>query len=366
MKILRNHILSEFFQPFIGTVGTLVFMFFAGRGFVQMADLVFNKQVDVILILKLLFYSFPFTMTFVIPMAVLIATLLTFGKLSYDNEIMAMRASGVGLKVITIPLIIATVVLCLFSYLLSDQIASASHFAYRRLLTQIGIESPQAALEEGTFIKKFKNFVIFIYEIDKNKLKGIRIYQPQEGKPTRTIMAQKGELISIPEKNIIKLRLVHGTSDEPDPKDPAKLYKLNFKTYDLPLNVDALKDYENIAKKPKDMSVKELREEIKRLKEEGIDDIYSLVAEIHHKIALAGASLAFLLIGIPLGITTRRTEKSISIGISLSLMLLYWALLISGKALAQKNIVPAFLAMQFPNFLVGGIGFYLFIRMVKR
>ncbi|MGH7198592.1 MAG: LptF/LptG family permease, partial [Candidatus Omnitrophota bacterium] len=253
----------------------------------------------------------------------------------------------------------------LFSLILSDRIASASHYAYRKTWTQLGLESPAAALEEGTFIKRFKNFVIFIYEIDKNKLKGIRIYQPQEGKPTRTIIAQKGELISIPEKNIIKLKLIHGTSDEPDPKDPAKLYKLNFKTYDLPLNVTALKENESLGKKPKDMSIKELRNEIERLGEAGIKATYPLSAEIHNKIALSFSSIAFLLIGIPLGITTRRSEKSISFGISLVLLILYWIIFIGGKTIAQKGLAPPFLALQFSNFVVGGVGLFLFRRLVK-
>src|SRR3989338_1001084 len=271
MKILRDHILKEFLSPFSFCVLSLLFVFLLGRGLVQMADLIFNKDVDPVSILKLLLYSFPFILTFVIPMSVLVATLLTFGKLSFDNEIMAIRASGVGMMRLVKPLIVFTIVLCLASFLLSDKIASTTHYAYRRILARIGIESPQAALEEGTFIKKFKNFVIFIYEIDKNKLKGIRIYQPQEGRPTRTIIAQKGELISIPEKNTIKLRLIHGTSDEPDPKDPSRLYKLNFKTYDLPLNLSGMKDPEaEMSKKPKDMTIKELRQEIDRLGAEGI------------------------------------------------------------------------------------------------
>lgn len=336
-----------------------------GRGLVQMADLIFNKDVDIILILKLLLYSFPYLLTFIIPISVLVATLLSFGKLSLDNEIMAIRASGISIVRLVSPLIVSVLILCLSSFLLSDQIASASLHAYRQLLTQIGIESPQAALEEGVFIKKFKNFVIFIYEIDKNKLKGIRIYQPQEGKPTRTIIAQKGELISVPEMNMIKLKLIHGVSDEPDPKDPAKLFKLNFKTYDLPLNISNIKQPQEISKKPKDMMIRELRDEIDRLGKEGIKATYPLSAEIHNKIAIAFSSLAFLLIGIPLGITTRRSEKSISFGISLGLMTLYWLLLIGGKTLAQKGMAPPFLALQFSNFLVGGLGVLLFYRLAK-
>jgi lipopolysaccharide export system permease protein len=365
MRILRNHILSEFFGVFLTCLFSLIFVLLLGRGLIQMADLIFNKNVSIILVLQMLFYSFPFILTFVIPMAVLLATLLTFGKLSIDNEIMAIRASGVSLIKVITPLLVVTLLFCLFSFLLSDRIASVSHFMYRKLLTQIGMESPQAALEEGTFIKKFKNFVIFIYEIDKNKLKGIRIYQPQEGKPTRTIIAQKGELISIPEKNIIKLKLVHGTSDEPDPKDSSKLYKLNFKTYDLPLNTDGIKEPEELGKKPKDMTVRELKNEIAQLGEAGIKATYPLSAEIHNKIALSFSSLAFLLIGIPLGITTRRHEKSVNFGMSLVLMTLYWLLLIGGKALAQKGLAPPFLSMQFSNFIVGGLGLFLFLKVLK-
>ncbi len=343
-----------------------MFVFMLGRGFVQMADLIFNKDVNVFLIFKLLFYSFPFLLTFVIPMSVLVASLLMFGKLSHDNEIIAMRASGISIGKIVKPLFAVVFVLCLFTFILSDRIASTSHYAYRIILTQIGMDSPSAALEEGTFIKKFKNFVIFIYEIDKNKLKGIRIYQPQEGKPTRTIVAQKGELITVPEQNIIKLKLIHGTSDEPDPKDPAKLYKLNFKTYDLPLNVTAgMEQVEALGKKPKDMTVKELKDEIKRLGEAGIKATYPLACEIHNKIAMSFSSLAFFLIGVPLGITTRRSEKSISFGIGLVLLILYWTLLIGGRGLAQKGTIHPFICLQFANFVVGAIGVFLFRKLVK-
>lgn len=365
MRILRNHLLREFLRPFFSCLSGLLLLFLLGRGLVQMADFIFNKSVDAWLVFLLLLYSLPFMLTFIIPIAVLVASLIALGKLSHDNEILAIRASGVSLAKATAPLFVVALVLCLFSYILSDQIASTTHYSYRLLLKQIGLESPAAALEEGTFIKKFKNFIIFIYEIDKNKLKGVRIYQPQEGRPTRTISAQKGEILSYPDRGIIMLKLIHGTSDEPDPKDPTKLYKLNFKTYDLPLNIADVKDPEELGKKPKDMSVHELRQEIRRLAESGIKVTYPLTTEIHNKIALALSSLAFLLIGIPLGITSRRNDRSVSFGISLALMTLYWVLLIGGKALAQKGLAPPFLAVQFSNAVIGGTGLFLFGRLLK-
>lgn len=365
MKILRDHFLKEFGSTFAACLLTLFFLFLTGRGALEMADLVFNKDVDAFLIVRLLFFSSPFLLPFIIPMSVLVATLLTFGRLSHDNEILAMRASGLPFWKTAVPLAAAVTVLCLFSFVLSDRIASTSHYAYRRLLTQIGIESPAAVLEEGTFIKKFKNFVIFIYQIDKNKLKGIRIYQPQEGKPTRTIVAESGELVTIPEKNIVMLKLVHGTTDEPDAKDPSKLYKLNFRTYDLPLNVSEAREGGELGKKSKEMTVRELTAEIKKLGKAGIAATYPLSAEIHNKIALSLSSLVFLLIGIPLGMTVRRSEKSINFGISFVLMALYWTLLIGGKALAQKGVAPPFLCLQFSNALVGALGLFLFTRLAR-
>lgn len=364
MTILRRHLLSEFLTFFLYTTGGLLVIFMIGRGFIQMADLIFNKNVDVVLVVKLLFFSLPFILIFIMPMAVLVSCLLTFGKFSHDNEIMAMRASGVSLLKTVAPVFLVGVTLSLFSFLLADRLASESHFTYRRILMQIGMESPAAALEEGTFIKRFKNFVIFIYEIDGYKLRGIRIYQPQDGKPTRTIVAQKGEIVTDPNTNTILLKLIHGTTDEPDPKDPSKLYKLNFRTYDLPLNT-GLVDPEQLGKKPKEMTMRELRNEIVKLGEAGIKATYPLAAEIHNKIALALSILVFLLVGIPLGIRTRRADKSISFGISLVLMTLYWVLLIGGKAIAQKGLANPFVSLEFSNFALGTAGLILFTRMAR-
>ncbi|OGX39898.1 MAG: hypothetical protein A3C53_05480 [Omnitrophica WOR_2 bacterium RIFCSPHIGHO2_02_FULL_68_15] len=366
MRILRDHVLKEFSGPLV--LSLLLFMsgLLMGRGLVQMADLVFNRNVNVVHILKILGYSSPFILTFAIPMAVLTTTLLTFGRLSHDNEIMAMRASGVSVLRLLAPLAAFIVVICLASFLLSDRIAASAHYTYRKLLTQIGVDSPQAALEEGTFIKKFKGLVIFIYEVDRNKLRGVRIYQPQEGRPTRTIIAQRGELLSVPEKNLVRIRLMHGTSDEPDPKDPSKLYKLNFRTYDLPLDLSGAANEAMLDKKPKDMSVRELKEEIRSLEASGIQGAHELEAEIQYKIALSLSSLAFLLIGVPLGIRARRSEKSVSFGIGLAVLTLYWVLLIGGKAVAQKGWVPAVLALEAANLLVGGAGAVLLARLAGR
>ena len=75
--------------------------------------------------------------------------------------------------------------------------------------------------------------------------------------------------------------------------------------------------------------------------------------------------LVFLLIGIPLGITTRRGDKSMSFGIGLVVLTVYWVLLIGGRALAQKGLAPPLLSMQFSNLILALFGLFLYRRMAK-
>ena len=113
------------------------------------------------------------------------------------------------------------------------------------------------------------------------------------------------------------------------------------------------------------MTIRELSDEINRLGKEGIKGTYSLSAEIHNKIAMAFSPLVFLLIGIPLGVTTRRGDRSMSFGIGLAVITVYWVLLIGGRALAQKGLAPPFLSMQFSNLALALLGLLLYRRLAK-
>ena len=227
----------------------------------------------------------------------------------------------------------------------------------------MGIKNPTAAFEEGVFIDSFKKYILFIYRVDqkKNRLNNIRIYEPQgEDRPTRTIVAKAGEFITIPGQNAIKLKLIDGTSDEPDPESPAKFYKLNFKTYFITLNMAQKK--EKIGKKPKDMTMVELKNEADRLKKEGIDPdpIYT---EMHSKVSMAFSCFVFVLLGSSLAIITRRREKSINFGIAFLIVGIYYLLSLGGETLALEGMLAPALAMWIPNIIFAIIGTILTIRV---
>lgn len=363
MKILRRYILKELAGPFFFSFAIFTFAMLTGN-LIKLADLVINKGVDFFSICKLFFYMLPWLFTFTVPMAVLSATLLTFGRLSADNEITAMRASGISLYRLVFPLVIVGLIISLISYELNDWILPRLRFESRKLIAQIGVKNPTAYLEAGTFIKAFKNYIVFIYGIEKNKLTNIRIYQPQEGRPTRTIIAARGEMYYMPEKDAIRLKLVNGTSDEPNPKDPNNFYKLNFKTYYMTLDMKEGRDL-NIKKKKSDMSITELKQDMKKLKAEGINPI-PLIIEIHKKISYSFSSLVFILIGIPLGLMARRGEKTIGFGLSLVVIVTYYIVLLGGEALTIKGILFPAVGIWLPNLIFGAIGPALIFWMAEQ
>jgi len=362
MRILNNYFLKEFIGPMFLALGVLTFVMVLGN-LVNIANLVINKGVDIYTVTKLFLLMMPYLLTYTLPLAALTGVLLALGRLSGDNEIIAIRASGVNLFSLISPLLVVSLILSLVLVVFNDRVIPYALFASRKTLIQVGIKNPAAALEQGVFINSFEKYILFIYRIDQNKLGNVRIYEPQgENKPTRTIVAKRGEFIAIPEKNMVKLKLIDGTSDEPDPQNPTNFYKLNFKTYFMSLNLAQMQDKDKIRKKPKDMTIRELNEEIAMMKKEGIDPA-PLITEINKKITLAFSCFVFVLLGSSLAIITRRREKSINFAMAFVIAGLYYLLLMGSQAISLQGYIHPAIAMWIPNVLLGTIGAILAYRV---
>ncbi|MFA6384533.1 MAG: LptF/LptG family permease, partial [Candidatus Omnitrophota bacterium] len=178
MKILRNYVLKEFIGPLLGSLLVLTFVMILGN-LVKIADLVINKGVDLWSVVKLFLYMMPALLTYTLPIATLIAVLLSLGRLSGDNEIVTMRASGINLFHIVLPLMVTGLILSLVLLIFNDRLVPYAHFAQRKTLVEVGTKNPAAALEPGIFINSFDKYILFIYSIEGNKLNNIRIYEPQ-------------------------------------------------------------------------------------------------------------------------------------------------------------------------------------------
>jgi len=364
MRIITKYMLKELGGPFLGSLFILTIILAAGN-IIQTVDMVVNKGVNIFQVIKIFLFFLPYVLIFTIPISVLSAVLLGFGRLSGDNEVTSLRTSGLSLYKVVLPIIVAGFIISLMSVPLNDKILPQSEFAARKLLKRIGIANPTALLEPGVFVKGFKDYTIFIHSQKDDVLEDIRIYQPREGKPTRTIVAKTGRIISLPAENSVRLQLADGTADEISADKPDEFYKLTFKDYYMTLNLDGAVDTRSIQKKAREKSIKELIAEIKNLEEDSID-VIPLTIEIHKKIALAFSSLVFVIVGIPLAITTHRREKFIGFGIAIVLFLVYWGIMLGGIAFAISGILPVSIGVWSANIILSLFGIYLFWRLASK
>ncbi len=352
MNIISRYMLKELGGPFFGALFVSTVILAAGN-IVQTVDMIMNKGVEFFQVIKIFLLFLPYVLIFTIPISVLSAVLLGFGRLSSDNEVTTLRTSGVSIYKVVFPVVICGFIISLLCVPLNDRVLPQAEFTARKLLKKIGMKHPAALLEAGTFIKGFKNYIIFVHGVRGNILEDIRIYQPREDKPTRVISAKTGQIIPLPEENSIKLRLMDGTADEVAPEKPDEFYKLSFQDYYMKLDLKKAVDISNIQKKAREKTVKELMDDISSLEKDDID-VIPLRIELHKKFALAFSSLVFVLAGIPLAITTHRREKFAGFALAIGLFLVYWGIMLSGIAFAIRGVIPPGRAYGPPIFCCWG------------
>lgn len=350
MRILRNYILRECLLPFTISLSVLTSVFLLGY-LPQLANKVINKGVALSAVSKIFIYYIPILLGYTLPIACLVTVILTFGRLSAENEILAMRASGVYLRRLLTPLIVVGIALSLLVHLLNDRVIPMAYTAQGNVLQETGSQNPTALLEAGSFINAFDKYIVFIYHIDNNRLFGVRIYQPQANKTTRTIIAQEGEFVKVPGQDKLMLKLMNGTSDEPDAKNPNNFYKLNFQNSFI--TMDLSKKKPKAEKKPKAMTLKELEAKIDEFNKLKIDTA-PLITEYHRRLAWSFTPLIFILLGFPFAVITHKRAKSANILFAILFAAPYYILSLACQGLASQNIMdPAFI-MWVPN-IIGGL-----------
>lgn len=363
MKTLKSYITAEWFSLFALSILIVSFVLVVGN-VVKLVELVIAKGVNIKIVLKLLLYLLPSLLVFSIPISILSATLLSFGRMAYENEITAIRASGISLYPFLFVLLLIGLMFSLLCLYFNDSLIPKTHYLTRTTIKEIGIKKPTTYLEEKTFIKAFKDYIMFIYKIKGDYLEDIRIFQPQVDKPTRTITAARGEFIAIPEKSAIKLILKNGTADEPSFDDPSVFYKLNFKNYNLTLSLKEKQNMQKLDKKVTDMTINELKDEIRKMRQLKIDERPLLVG-LYRKYSLSFSSLIFILIGVPLAIRIKRRERSLGFVLSLIICLLYYLFMALGESLALRNKIYPSIGVWLPNIIFLLIGLVLSYKILE-
>jgi len=366
-RVLHRYIAKELFSSFfLGLVGfTLVLI--TGR-ILQLADFLVNKGIAPFYILKLLALLLPSFLVLTIPMATLLAVLLTFNRLSSDNEITALKASGVSLYQLTPVVLVLSLMAYLAATFLSIHTLPRANHASRSLLYQIASSKAHAGVKERVFNDDFAGLVLYVDRVAPQGLKweGVFISDSRNPAEIHTIIARDGVVLSEPNLLTVTLKLKNGSIHKLG-EQPEAYQKIDFHTYDLTLDLKTgWKEKQDAEKNPSDMSLSELRQAIQTLRSKNAD-VKTHQVKVQGKFSIPFACLVFGIMGIPLGIQSRpaRAGKSMGFAISIGILLVYYFLTNAGTSLAERGILPVEVGMWAPNAIFLGLGIYLLIKAAK-
>jgi lipopolysaccharide export system permease protein len=335
----------------------------------QLSELLVNRNVSLGMVGQFMGLLLPYVLSFSLPMAMLASALLVFGRLSADNEITAMRASGVGLGRVAAPVIFLALMMTGLCGYVNGWLAPACRFEFRTLFLRMATENPMALLEEGVAIREFPGYEIYVGNKKGNLIEEVRIMALDEkGNVVSRLYAEKGTVKGDPVTRKLTLDLYKVTGDLRDPKDPTNLRKVRTGTtadrYPVELDIGQAFRQARMTRGLPDLGFGELRAEIARLRAAGIYPAAALM-EAHQRVAAAVACVAFTLIGIPLGIKTSRRETSIGIALSLGLALCWYLVLVVANSLRAKPYLFPEAILWTPNLVFELLGIWLLWRVSR-
>lgn len=266
MRILPAYIARGFLMTF--GVSLLVFLFVMAIGNIFKVIDLFSRGVSGLLILKVFSYGIPFSLIFAVPMSVLAAVFLQFNRLASDREIVAMKACGISLWKIIRPPFLISLTLCAICIYINCNVAPDSHYARRRVLSQLGVETPISLLDEGRFIRDFPGLTIYIGQKSGPLLKDIVIHQIEKDGLKRTIRAASGTVTpAANEPGKIQVNLFRVRIEQPDEQHPENLALtryLNAEEYPLTIDVQEMVNRDVVWKKRADLTMGEIISALRR------------------------------------------------------------------------------------------------------
>ena len=350
-------------------IGFLLFtIIFLSDKMTELADLVINYGVDFFTTIRLFIYLMPAFLAITMPMGVLVGVMVSFNRLNSDNEIISMKLSGLNIRSVITPVLLASLILSVFMIGWNNYVLAWGNTSFRNLVYNITRDHASMVIQKKVFISDFDKFVFYVEEKDDKTgfLNHIMIIsQATENSPAYYISAATGYVFPDPREKTVYLRLDNGYLHQIDPKNEAVYSKIKFSNYNIILDLkNKLSGMISNEKSAREMSLKELGNEITRTFDKGINTNV-LKVEYHKKMAIPFACLSVTLLGIALGISIKIKGTSLSFIISLGLILIYYFLLLAGEITGSNGTIAPWLAMWLPNIVTAVVGLIIMYLAVK-
>ena len=369
----------------------LVLSFVLSIGLVVRAAQLVVKGLPASLVLHFLWISFPESLTFTIPLASLVSALLLFGRLSADGEISAMRACGVNIWRIMIPLVVFGIALTFLSIHINSYLAPyGSRERHELLYSTTRSKDLLKLLEPGHFIRDFNGVDIWFESQDGDVLNNLIILEKTKSGATRETRCEHAMLEARDNDIVIDMRNVrispfsenqpgtatvrhlthtikNATQKRIQRKKAADFYNDEIRERIAAIDTAPKDDlgavltddeknriFRNFAAKHNRDPAALTGEAREQAISEAIPRIRSsLLTELNRRYSFGLAPIAFLLLGMPLGIRTSRRESNIGIAVSLCVMLVYYAFMVAAKAIAEEPALYPHIVIWTPTVACG-------------
>lgn len=385
VKTLPRYLLRQVLATLVLTVVVFTFVLLLVNVLRDVLRLLISQQATGRLVFEALGLLLPFVLMFALPMGMLTAALLVFGRFSADQELTAARASGISLLTLIGPVLGFSLLLCGVSALINLELAPRCRVAYKDLLFRLKVRMASMYLPEGRFVRDVPGCILYVRKNDGRHLRDVLVYLlHNQSNVVMRLRAPRGEYTVDADNRRLELRLFEARSVVLNEGEWRAQYFGEW-IYELDLQPGRIGDEKTDIR---DMTFAQLWRELKELESliltpaesppgtaaDGrahLDRLRGLRAELisplrvvmHRQVAFSFACFGFTLVGIPLGVRLHRRETNVGIAVALVLVALYYSFLLLGESLAARPESVPHLIVWLPNFLFQTVGAVLLWRV---
>jgi LPS export ABC transporter permease LptG/LPS export ABC transporter permease LptF len=357
VRTLDRYVIRQLLMPF--GIGLLVFTFlFIIPEFMRYAEQYIAKGAPMSAVVQVFVTLLPMALGLTIPMSLLMALLVAFGRLSADREFVAMQACGVSTARLLRPVALVSVVcFAATAYVLLVSVPAGNQ-RFREITFNIIASQAEGEVKPRVFFDGFPNIVLYVREIPQSGgWDGVFMSDNRRGEGTAVYLAKHGRIVIDRVKKTVQVILDQGTYHSAD--STGQYDASTFGQIVLTLNPEAMFPKGGPAKGDREMSIAELRARADELGKQGTFP-HNQLFEIHKKFSIPAACLVFGLIGLALGATNRRDGKLASFVIGVAIVFVYYILLWLGQSLTKGRVLEPWLAAWLPDIVLGAAGIVLF------
>ena len=362
MKIIDRYIGKEVLVTTLFAVGVLSLVLVLGNIFKRLLDLIVNHDVPLGMVAAFIGFILPYSLTYTIPWGFLTAVLLVFGRLSAENELVALRSNGVSIPRICVPLAalaVAAAGICLW---INVFVAPRAAERMKNTVAQIATSNPLSLFASDQVIDEFPGKKIYVERKDGMNLYNILVFDLDEktGMPTRVVQAQRAMLKTDIENQQVLMQLIDAHFEQRDTESGSSRDGITMREGTFPIQLKELYAKNKAKRGYGQMTLKEL------LKDQPEHRITAARTEVNKRFSLSLASIALGLMAVPLAVTAQRKETAVGFLFSVLIGFGFFFFIAMADMLRDKPAAYPYLLMWLPNVLFIGLGGWLFYRLAKK